>query len=218
MIEKPNQIHDTTIVNGDGKETFVINSSGTVSVAQNTLHYSTKNEYWLEVRVEYGNSELVNVTINVSIIHVNKPPEWTPSTIQITKYKTPGAVIGNLNDFSQDPDDDELRFFILEGEVPYFQLYPITGIIQVAMELDFEDPLVQFFFDILIVDNGNPPLNTTGQLTVSVIKFGESSFVDSDKVLTVEENSAIGTNVGNPLVAYDSVRIIFMGGLGPSTF
>lgn len=193
---------------------FIIDSNGKVFVAQDVLEFAKKNKYEIQVQVEYGSGQIAVTLVNITISHINKPPQWSVGQVGVTKDASGGYIVGDLNQFASDPDGDDLEFFILDGAaldgITFFNVES-SGKLVVAEEADllFEDLATHFFMVILVVDNGSPPLNTTGKLIVIVSGLSKPNFIDSGKVLEIEENSQIGTQVGGKLRAYNTVSFIY---------
>lgn len=181
-------------------------------MAKDELYFKTKSMYFIDIKVTYGSTQVANTTVQILITPVNKQPKWNFTTLEVTRDTAGGTVFGYLDEHATDPDDDTLEFFILDGATVngtnYFHLDSSSSAISVAngVELPLGNPTFDFLITILVIDDGTPPLNTTGHLQILVGGLNGPNFVAPNKPLFVEENSKIGTLVDSPLIAYNSVR------------
>ncbi|XP_055376378.1 cadherin-related tumor suppressor [Condylostylus longicornis] len=201
------------IASGDENRDFSISEdSGVIRVAKN-LNYERKSRYVLTVRAEdcatealenerYDTAELTIVITDIN----DNPPTFldSPYLAKVMENIIPpndGYVI-KVKAFDADtpPFNNQVRYFLKEGDADLFRINSSTGEIYLQRSLDREMQS-EYILTIVAMDTGSPPLTGTGIVKIIVQDMNDHSpeFERQSYYVTVRENSPINLKILQPL-------------------
>ena len=166
---------------GDGLNSFSIDDSGNIRTLV-VLDRESKRNYWLTVYAQdHGASPLFSkLEIFVEVLNVNDNipltlfPVYFPAIMENSKPSTP---IVTLEAFDGDLDmDQQIGFEIISGDPQsLFSINSTTGqIFTTTRKLDCETQK-EHVLEIRVSDGGQPPLNSTTRVIVSVIDQNDNT-------------------------------------------
>ena len=150
-----------------------------------------------------------NKTFHVTIIDENdNPPRFEKSYYEKSIYENnqPGSVI--LKVYANDTDvgiNSDLTFKIEPFvDMSKFVIEPKTGIIKAAGSFDRETDNSTYTFNVIVSDNGSPPLTDRTRITIVILDRNDNapSFNADSYSMSVLENSAARKSIGQ-ITAYD---------------
>ena len=174
------------------------------------LDYETQNTYTLEVTVSDGTlTDTIAVTIPVT--NVNEAPvfnEGTATTRSTAENTASGVNIGDPI-LATDADGDTLTYTLGGTDAASFRIDSTTGQLQTSAPLDYE---MQSAYTVKVTvsdrNTAAPDSETALIATITVtIRMADSVPVFSEGAATtrrIAENTASGTNIGDPVSATDA--------------
>ena len=160
---------------GDGLNSFSIDDSGNI-VTSLVLDREFKMQYWLTVYAQdHGAIPLfskLEVFIEVLNMNDNVPltlfPVYFPSIMENSKPSTP---IVTLEAFDGDLDThQQLVYEIISGDPQsLFSINPMTGEIMTTKRKLDRETQEEHILEVRLSDSGQPSLNSTSQVVVSVL-------------------------------------------------
>ncbi len=196
------------ITGGNTLNAFTINAQTGVLTVSNplALNFETTPQFQLTVRAtDNGQPALpAFATVTVNLTNVNEPPKFTLNNPLFTtpENRPVGTIVGTIA--ANDPDAGTvLTYAIVSGNNNGAFSIDSAGNIRVAnpAAIDFESGLTNFTLGITATDNGNPALQATTSVAITVLNANDPPVVQP-KAFTIYENSNAGAFIGN-IVATD---------------
>ncbi|XP_028982383.1 cadherin-related tumor suppressor [Diachasma alloeum] len=204
-----------SIAMGDENRDFTISEdSGVIRVSKN-LNYERKSRYRLTVKAEDCATEVgessredtAEVIINVLDINDNAPVFLdSPYLAHVMENMVPpgGGFVIQVKAYDADtpPYNDQVRYFLKEGDTDLFRINASTGDVFLLRPLDRE-MVPEYTLTLVAMDTGSPPLTGSGVLKVVVLDVNDHSpeFSRTDYRADVIENQPAGTWVAKPTAA-----------------
>ncbi|XP_076279539.1 cadherin-related tumor suppressor fat [Lasioglossum baleicum] len=201
-----------SIAMGDDNRDFTVSEDGGVIRVAKNLNFERKSRYHLTIRGEDCASEVgetsrgdtAQVTITVLDINDNAPVFLdSPYLAHVMENMVPpsGGFVIQVKAYDADtpPYNDQVRYFLKEGDTDLFRINASTGDICLLRPLDRE--LVQeYTLTLVAMDTGSPPLTGSGIVRIVVLDVNDHSpeFTRQEYKATVTENSVSGTWVTKP--------------------
>lgn len=192
-----------SIVGGNPKSEFAIDSmSGEVTLTK-PLDYETMKSYRLVVRAQDGGipPKTNTTTLSVNVIDSNdNAPRFYSTQIQETVLESVSVGHNIVRVQAYDADEganSEITYSITEREGNFpFAVDSRTGQIHTTKPLDREDKH-RYSFQVLAVDNGLPPKSgsTTIQITVQDVNDNNPTFNPKYYEAVISEDQKPGTPV-----------------------
>ncbi|XP_045494732.1 cadherin-related tumor suppressor [Colias croceus] len=194
---------------GDENRDFSISEdTGIVRVAKN-LNFERKSRYVLTIRAEdcakddvrYDTAEL-----SISLQDINdNPPTFldSPYLAYVMENVIPpnGGYILTVHAYDADspPFNNQVRYFIKEGDADLFKINASSGQISLLRTLDREAQ-DEYTLSLVAMDTGSPPLTGSGTVKVIVQDVNDNSpdFERQSYKAHIKENSPPGTIILNP--------------------
>ena len=201
---------------GTDASSFNINSSSGQVTTKTLLNHETKDTYSVTVSVTDNNGGTDNISVTINVTDANDAPmftEGTNTTRSIAENLSSGTAVG-LEVVATDEDDDTLEYSLGGTDASSFNIDSSTGQITSGEGFNYEDKDTYSVSVSVTDDNGG-----TDEIAVSI------SITDANDKPTfggfflsrsIDENSAIGSNVGTPLVATDEDEDTLTYGLSGS--
>ncbi|KAL4715527.1 hypothetical protein ACJJTC_009153 [Scirpophaga incertulas] len=198
-----------SIATGDENRDFSISEdTGVVRVAKN-LNFERKSRYVLIIRAEdCGKDEVRYDTaeISISIQDINdNPPTFldSPYLAYVMENIIPpnnGYIITiEAYDADSPPFNNQVRYFIKEGDADRFKINASTGQISLLRTLDREHQ-DEYTLSLVAMDTGSPPLTGSGTVKIVVQDINDNSpeFERQSYKVSVKENLSPGTFILHP--------------------
>ena len=195
---------------GEDADTFDIDTSSGQLKTKNPLNYEiTKKSYTVIVTVSDGKSPALTDTIEVTITvtNVNDAPVFDPNrvTLSIEENTVPETNIGSA--FTATDDDNHPLTYSLGGtDAGWFDFDTNSRQLKTLGALDFEDPDQNSYTVTVIAHDGqSPALTGTVTVTITVTNVNDAPVfpTNAETMLSIEENTASGTNIGDAFTATD---------------
>nr|XP_053612376.1 cadherin-related tumor suppressor [Plodia interpunctella] len=198
-----------SIATGDENRDFSISEdTGVVRVAKN-LNFERKSRYVLAIRAEDCAKEDIRydtAEISISIQDINdNPPTFldSPYLAYVMENMIPpnGGFIITVHAYDADspPFNNQVRYFIKEGDADVFKINASSGQISLLRTLDRETQ-DEYTLTLVAMDTGSPPLTGSGTVKVIVQDVNDNSpdFERQSYRTSVKENLPPGTVILNP--------------------
>ncbi|KYN09067.1 Cadherin-related tumor suppressor [Trachymyrmex cornetzi] len=201
-----------SIAMGDDNRDFTISEdSGVIRVAKN-LNFERKPRYNLMIRSEdcaeevgkEPRSDTAQITITVLDINDNAPIFLdSPYLAHVMENMVPpgSGFVKQVKAYDADspPYNDQVRYFLKEGDTDLFRINASTGDISLLRPLDRE-LVPEYTLTVSAMDTGSPPLTGSGIVRIVVLDVNDHSpeFARQDYKATVVENAPAGTWVIKP--------------------
>ncbi|EZA48524.1 Cadherin-related tumor suppressor [Ooceraea biroi] len=195
-----------SITAGDGNRDFTISEDGGVIRVAKNLNFERKSRYHLTIRgedcaAEVGEAPRIDtaqVTITVLDINDNAPVFLDSPYLAhvIENMVPPGGFVVQVKAYDADtpPYNDQVRYFLKEGDTDLFRINASTGDISLLRPLDRE-LVPEYTLTLVAMDTGSPPLTGSGIVKIVVLDVNDHSpeFARQDYKATVVENMPAGT-------------------------
>ncbi|KAK0180966.1 hypothetical protein PV327_003292, partial [Microctonus hyperodae] len=202
-----------SIILGDDNRDFTISEDGGVIRVAKNLNFERKSRYRLTIKAEdctpdiseISRDDTAEVIINILDINDNAPVfHDSPYLAHVMENMVPpgnGFVIQvKAVDTDTPPYNDQVRYFLKEGDTDLFRINASTGDIFLLRPLDREI-MPEYTLTLVAMDTGSPPLAGSGVLKVVVLDVNDHSpeFSRSDYTASVIENKRAGIFVAKPV-------------------
>ncbi|KAG6455040.1 hypothetical protein O3G_MSEX009016 [Manduca sexta] len=198
-----------SIASGDENRDFSISEdTGIVRVAKN-LNFERKSRYVLVIRAEDCAKDDVRfdtAELSISIQDINdNPPTFldSPYLAYVMENIIPpnGGYIITIHAYDADspPFNNQVRYFIKEGDADLFKINASSGQISLLRTLDREAQ-DEYTLALVAMDTGSPPLTGSGTVKILVQDVNDNSpeFERQSYKTTVKENLPAGTIIITP--------------------
>ncbi|KAG9437757.1 cadherin-related tumor suppressor isoform X1 [Apis mellifera carnica] len=200
------------IAMGDDNRDFTISEDGGVIRVAKNLNFERKSRYYLTIRGEDCASEVgetprgdtAQVTITVLDINDNAPVFLdSPYLAHVMENMVPpgGGFVIQVKAYDADtpPYNDQVRYFLKEGDTDLFRINASTGDIFLLRPLDRES-VAEYTLTLVAMDTGSPPLTGSGIVRIVVLDVNDHipEFTRQEYRATVTENSVSRTWVTKP--------------------
>ncbi|KAM3849026.1 protocadherin Fat 2 [Vipera latastei] len=192
----------TYSLHGVGAEDFRLDSYTGELTTSTLLDRELKSKYHLVAKATDGGGRFCQMEITVHVEDTNdNAPLFYPSHCAVaifenTSIKTPIAVV-----FAKDPDEilnGEVRYHLAESANGHFSIDEVTGVIRLEKPLKESHSVLEL--TVLAKDRGVPQsLSSFTTVSVSVVDLKEylPVFLNTEYLVEVKENVAVGTEVLN---------------------
>ena len=168
-----------SIRGGDGLGEFYIENDGSIKTLA-VLDREVKRSYWLTIVAEdHGAIPLasrLDVFIEVLDVNDNVPmtlkPVYTPSIMENSKAWQPILQLEayDADDSGNTQEEVKITFDIVRGNPQsLFSIDRASGLISTTTRMLDREAQAEHVLEILVSDNGNPPLNSTTKVIVKVL-------------------------------------------------
>ena len=198
-----------------------VTTSGQLQTKDDLNHETIKNEYTVTVTATDDNSTPLSDTIAVTIMvmDVNEAPTFVQGDMterEIAENVGSGVDIGTpvaATDVDRDDDGmgDTLTYSLDAAGDSLFEIDPMSGQLRTEDDLDYETQ-TSYTVTVTVMDDGVGTLSDTIRVDIKVLDVPEASLVNrapvfddgASTIRTVDENSASGTDIGDPVTATDA--------------
>ncbi|KAG5263738.1 hypothetical protein AALO_G00268040 [Alosa alosa] len=191
-----------SIISGNEGGRFQINPQTGVLWVSESLDFELCHEYYLSVEGSRARSSLSDVTmviINVTDVNDNAPVfGHADYTAEVSEDITPGDVVMQVTAHDLDgPLNSLVRYFIASGDLQHqFSIDPHSGEIRAHTALDREE-VPHYSLTVVASDDGDPPLSSAVQVTVTVEDENDNPpvFSQVNYSLILQEGEPTGSSV-----------------------
>ncbi|OWR45848.1 cadherin protein [Danaus plexippus plexippus] len=198
-----------SIASGDENRDFSISEdTGIVRVAKN-LNFERKSRYILSIKAEDCGKDDIRfdtAELSISIQDINdNPPTFldTPYLAYVMENVIPpyGGYILTVQAYDADspPFNNQVRYFIKEGDSDLFKINASSGQISLLRTLDREAQ-DEYTLSLVAMDTGSPPLTGSGTVKIIVQDVNDNSpdFQRQSYKTSVKENLPPETEILHP--------------------
>ena len=190
----------------DAASFSIVSTSGQLQTSA-VLDYETTSSYSVTVDVSdgYGESDSINVTINVTDVvdHVPVFTDGTSTTRSVAENTASGTNVGTLVG-ATDADNDTLTYTLGGTDAASFSIVSTSGQLQTSAALDYETTSsYSVTVDVSDGYGGSDSISVT--INVTDIVEHDPVFTDgASTTRSVAERTASGTNIGTAVGATDA--------------
>ena len=183
---------------------FSINSSSGQLRTNAVFDYEEgKHTYTVTVSVSDGNDGSASINVTITVDDVNDAPVFVAGSLtrRIAENTVAGTNIGAAFT-ATDEDDDTLTYGLVGSDAGFFSINSSSGQLRTNAVFDYEEDKHTYTVTVSVSDgnDGSASINVT--ITVDDVNDAPV-FTAGNRTLTVEENTASATNIGNPFTATD---------------
>ncbi|XP_071255782.1 protocadherin Fat 2-like [Salvelinus alpinus] len=191
-----------SIVSGNEGGRFYLHPATGVLAVNGSLDFELCHEYYLSLEGTRGKSTLSDITmviINVTDVNDNTPVFGQGDyRADISEDLSPGDVVMQVTAIDLDgPLNNLVHYSISSGDPQgQFSIDPRSGEIIVRATLDREE-ITHYSLTVQAADEGDPPLSTAVQVTLTVSDVNDNPPVFSQikHNLVLQESEAIGSSI-----------------------
>ena len=212
-----------TLSGTDAASFDIVNTSGQLQTKA-ALDYEMKNTYSVTITVSDGTlTDMISVTINVTDIDENRAPVFTEgesAARSIAENTASGENIGEPI-AATDADNDTLAYSLGGTDASVFAIDTKSGQLKTNAALDYETK--SSYLVAISVSDGT--LTDTISVAINVTDIDENRapvFTEGTSTTrSIAENTAAGTNIGEPISVTDAdndTLVYSLGGTDASAF
>ena len=171
------------------------------------LDYETKASYVVTVTATdtAGLSDAITVTINVTAVDENLPPEFpsAATTREVAENTVAGEDIG-APVAASDADDAALTYTLGGTDAASFDIDPATGQLKTKADLDYE---TKASYAVTVTATDGDTASDSIDVTITVTDVDENlppEFPSAATTREVAENTVAGEDIGAPVAASDA--------------
>nr|XP_046152091.1 protocadherin Fat 2-like [Oncorhynchus gorbuscha] len=191
-----------SIVSGNEGGRFYLHPATGVLAVNGSLDFERCREYYLSLEGTRGKSTLSDITmviINITDVNDNTPVFGQGDySADVSEDLSPGDVVMQVTAIDLDgPLNNLIQYSISSGD-PHgqFSIDPRSGEVIVRATLDREE-ITHYSLTVQAADEGDPPLSTAVQVTLTVSDVNDNPPVFSQMKhnLVLQEGEAIGSSI-----------------------
>ncbi|XP_016310855.1 protocadherin Fat 2 [Sinocyclocheilus anshuiensis] len=192
---------------GPGLDVILLFCATGLLAVNSALDFELCREYYLSVEGARGKpslSDIATVIINITDVNDN-PPVFNRSSYSavIAEDISPGDMVLQVRAVDLDgPPNNFIIYSIVSGDPQQqFSIDPRTGHVTVRSTLDREE-ITHYSLTVQAADEGDPPLSSAVQVTVTVSDVNDSPpmFSQINHSLVLQEGEAVGSGILQLLV------------------
>ena len=200
----------TYILEGFDASSFMIDSDTGQLETKMPLDHETDDSYSVMVKAVDGQGGSDSIGVIINVVDVNEPPEFSGNlgVHSVAEDAGPGVDIG-APVAATDPENDTLVYSLDSASAQVFAINPSTGQLQTKAALDY-DTARTHSVTVYVSDrkdasgNADTAVDDEISVTITVTNVNElPAFTGATLGRSVDENSQIGTAVGDPITATD---------------
>ncbi|RKU05536.1 hypothetical protein C6503_27085 [Candidatus Poribacteria bacterium] len=202
----------TFTLGGDDASSFsIVSTSGSLGYTEYVqlqtraaLDYEEKNSYSVTISVSDGNGGTDSIDITIYVIDINEAPTFTEgatATRAIAENTAAGTNIG-VPVAATDADTGDTLIYSLSGaDASSFRINGRTGQLQTHAALNYE---TDDSYAVTVSVSDDDGESDSIDVTIRVTDVNEAPSFRADRItLSVAENTASGTSIGDPFEATD---------------
>ncbi len=167
------------------------------------LDYEGQSSYAVTVTATDGDGLTASISVTIEVTDVNEAPAYPAASawVIVSENTAAGANIISPAE-ATDPDAGDTVTYSLGGtDQAHFTIDSATSELQTKEALDYEGKS-SYSLSVTATDGGG--LTASIAVTINVNDVNEApAYVDAAITVNVAENTAVGTDIGDPVVAAD---------------
>ena len=196
----------TYSLGGDDKDSFDFDAATRQIKTKAALDYEDKSSYSVMVIATDSGDLTGTIDVTINVTDVNEAPMFAEATAarSIDENSPEGTPVGDPV-MATDPDAGDTLAYSLSGDDAMYFSIDDMGQIMVGADamLDYEDKSI-YSVMVIATDGGGLTATTDVTVTINVKDVNEAPmFDDTTATRSIDENSAAGTAVGDPVTATD---------------
>ena len=196
-----------TLSGTDAASFDIISATGQLQTKA-ALDYETKDSYTVIVTAtdEAGLSDAITVTINVTDVDENLPPEFpgAATTRSVDENTVAGEDIGAPVAATDADEDDALTYALSGTDAASFDIISATGQLQTKAALDYE---TKDSYTVIVTATDEAGFSDAITVTIDVADVDDNlppEFPGAATTRSVDENTVAGEDIGAPVEATDA--------------
>ncbi len=182
---------------------FAIDASSGQLQTKGALDYEGQSSYAVTVTATDGDGLTASISVTIEVTDVNEAPAYPAASawVIVSENTAAGANIISPAE-ATDPDAGDTVTYSLGGtDQAHFTIDSATSELQTKEALDYEGKS-SYSLSVTATDGGG--LTASIAVTINVNDVNEApAYVDAAITVNVAENTAVGTDIGDPVVAAD---------------
>ena len=193
----------TYTLGGTDAASFGINAATGQLMTKVALDHETKASYTVVVTATDSGGLTDSITVTITVTDVNEAPAFASATAErsVDENTAAGMAIGDAFT-ATDPDDGDTVMYSVGGtDMGSFAIGETTGQLMTMGMLDHE---TKASYTVMVIATDSGGLTGSITVTISVMDVNDAPMFASDTATrTVEENTASGMAIGDPVTAMD---------------
>ena len=198
----------TYVLSGTDAASFDIDDTTGQLMTKAALDYETRDSYTVIVTAtdEAGLSDAITVTINVTDVDDNLPPEFpgTATARSVAENAVAGEDIGAPVEATDADEDDALTYTLSGTDAASFDIDDTTGQLMTKAALDYE---TRDSYTVIVTATDEAGRSDAITVTITVTDVDDNlppEFPDAATTRSVDENTVAGEDIGAPVEATDA--------------
>ena len=183
---------------------FAIDSSSGQLKTKGALDYESKTSYAVTVTATDGGELTASVTVTITVTNVNEAPAFAASSVSLSVAENTavGTAIGDAITATELDAGDSLTYTLgSAADDGHFAIDSSSSQVKTKGALDYESK-DSYSVTVTATDGGG--LTASVSVTITVTNVNEApAFAASSVSLSVAENTAVGTAIGDAITAAD---------------
>ena len=193
----------TYTLGGTDAASFGINAASGQLMTQAMLDHETKASYMVMVTATDKAGLTDSITVTITVTNVNEAPMFADETAtrMVDENTAADMMIGDAL-MATDPDDgDEVMYTLGGDDMGSFAIDAATGQLMTMAMLDHE---TKASYMVMVTATDTAGLTGSIMVTISVMDVNDAPmFASATAERMVEENTAAGMMIGDPVMAMD---------------
>ena len=193
----------TYTLGGTDAASFGINAASGQLMTQAMLDHETKASYTVMVTATDKAGLTDSITVTITVTNVNEAPMFADETAtrMVDENTAADMMIGDAF-MATDPDDgDEVMYTLGGDDMGSFAIDAATGQLMTMAMLDHE---TKASYMVMVTATDTAGLTGSIMVTISVMDVNDAPmFASATAERMVEENTAAGMMIGDPVMAMD---------------
>ena len=193
----------TYTLGGTDMASFAINAASGQLMTQAMLDHETKASYMVMVTATDKAGLTDSITVTITVMDVNEAPMFADETAtrMVDENTAADMMIGDAF-MATDPDDgDEVMYSLGGDDMGSFAIDAATGQLMTMAMLDHE---TKASHTVMVIATDTAGLTGSIMVTISVMDVNDAPmFASATAERMVEENTAAGMMIGDPVMAMD---------------
>ncbi|RKU22986.1 hypothetical protein C6499_19315 [Candidatus Poribacteria bacterium] len=193
----------TYTLGGTDMASFDINGATGQLMTQAALDHETKDSYTVMVTATDKGGLTDSITVEITVTDVNEAPAFADATAarSVDENTAAGMNIGAAFTATDPDDGDEVMYSLGGTDMASFAIGDTTGQLMTMGMLDHE---TKDSYTVMVIATDSGGLTGSITVTISVMDVNDAPmFASATATRMVEENTAAGMAIGDPVMATD---------------
>ena len=193
----------TYTLSGTDAASFGINAATGQLMTKVALDHETKASYTVVVTATDSGGLTDSITVTITVTDVNEAPAFADATAarSVAENTAAGMAIGDAFTATDPDDGDAVTYSVGGTDMGSFAIGETTGQLMTMGMLDHE---TKASYTVMVIATDSGGLTGSITVTISVMDVNDAPRFASDTATRmVEENTAAGMAIGDPVTAMD---------------